>query len=174
MRAKLCTSALIVLACVVVASGAALADEYAVGPPDSGRRPDNSEHTYCWGSGFTTTNAHDASRYAMGNLDSQTTMFDNFINGGCSSITDARWIKTTDNVDGYYQCLDFNSAGECETAHVALNFGNMGSWADWKQTACHETGHSVGLTHGNFDCMSTDSSKQHYSDHHRGHVNNDR
>lgn len=174
MRIRLWASALFALTGIALGTGVASADVYADGYPDSGFRPDNSEHTYCWGSNYDGTTARDAANYAMNNLDNQTTMYDNFISGGCSSITDARWIKTTDNVDGYYQCLSFNSAGECESAHVAINPNNMGGWADWKQTACHEVGHSVGLTHGNYDCLSSDSSKQQYSDHHRDHVNNDR
>jgi hypothetical protein len=175
MKKKLWIGALVALMSSSILVGAAIADDYAVGPPNSGYKPDNGDHTYCWNSTFADSqNAKDASQYAMNNLDGQTTMFDTFISSGCTSVTDARFIKTTEPGDGYHQCLGFNSAGECETAHVAINFGNMTSWADWKQTACHEVGHSVGLTHGNYDCMDTDETKQQYSDHHVYHVNNDR
>jgi hypothetical protein len=175
MRIKLSIGALVALMSFSLSAGAAIADEYAVGGTDSGYKPDNGDHTYCWNTTFAESqNAKDASNYALNNLDNQTTMYETFISSGCTTITDARWIKTTNSGDGYYQCLGFNSAGECETAHVAINFSNQSSWTDWKNTACHETGHSVGLTHGNYDCMGTDVSPVQYSDHHVDHVNNDR
>lgn len=145
-------------------------DGWADGPPASGFRPDTSDHTYCWGNGFEAPKARDASVYAATNLDNQTAMTTSKI--GCTSLTDAVWLKTGDpGVDGSYTCVEFNSAGECERALTRLNPSNMSSDSDWKQSACHELGHSVGLTHKNGSCLGTDPSVIKYSSHHVDHVN---
>jgi hypothetical protein len=151
-------------------AAAAPQDGWADGPPDSGYRPDTSNHTYCWGADFTWQQARDASISAGNNLESQTAMTAQKVD--CSGATDAVWNRTFNSgIDGFYRCDAFNSAGECETATVALNFGNMSSGNDWKQSACHELGHSVGLTHKVKSCLDTDPNILQYAPHHVDHVN---
>jgi len=41
---------------------------------------------------------------------------------------------------------------------------------DWKQTACHEIGHSAGLNHNVNDCMSQDPDLLTYNAHHITHI----
>jgi hypothetical protein len=154
----------------ISAAYAAPVDGWADGYPDSGFEPDTSNHSYCWADSFTWQQAREASDAAMRNLDRQTAMTQSKVD--CSSLTDAVWQRTTDSgVDGSYTCQAFNSAGECERAAVRINFNNMNSNNDWKQTSCHELGHSVGLTHVSTDCMGTSSNNLVYSTHHVNHIN---
>jgi len=59
---------------------------------------------------------------------------------------------------GIYQCDD-NSIGSnrCDSSYITFDksewntYRNYGNRADiWQMIACHESGHSVGLTHGNY------------------------
>lgn len=147
----------------------AWADDWAVGPPEAGWAPDNSQHTYCNGGDFTHPRGQQAAVQAGDNLDRQTGMtVDKF---GCTSNTDAVWIQDTDGSgDGEYLCRN-RSGSTCFSATVAIRYAGMSSDNDWKQTACHELGHSVGLRHATNDCMGTDPNLLVYSAHHVDHIN---
>lgn len=56
------------------------------------------------------------------------------------------------NVYGQYTCQAWQGL-VCDHSHILLNSDEIASWSDdWLQRlACHETGHSVGLTHPNVD-----------------------
>jgi len=158
----------------VLATSIASGDPYAEGPKESGWKPDNGLHVYCWGNDFDGDAIRNGVDYAFNNLEDETSMTKNKI-PDCQSTTDVIWHTSNDNsIDGSYICQNFAGASRCEQAVARINPANMGSQDDRKQTACHETGHSVGLTHAADDCLSGNSSEQHYSSHHEGHINNDR
>lgn len=170
------------IASLYTVTESAFADPYAAGPPSSGWRPDNSEHTYCWRANYTGANPRSGGNHGMRDaLDAQTTMFDNRV-PSCNSNTDAKFHKASlgPGVDGSYLCLS-RSGTTCFSARLNFDTGNITSLQDWKQTACHEVGHSVGLTHhgpSGPDCMGSSAGQtwalRHYGSHRVAHINNDR
>ena len=117
---------------------------------------------------------------AMDNLAAQTSLG---ISGplGCTENIDVRFGETGLDVDGRWECdLEDIYAWEviCRSATVRINVNNMDPGEDWKQTACHEVGHSVGLRHGGTtDCMAegsngTPAGHLQYNGHHITHINN--
>ena len=91
---------------------------------------------------------------------------------GCGTSTDVYWATFSAALDGSYQCQVVVSAGRCDRSLVQIDPGNMSpSDADWKQTTCHELGHSAGMGHMTTDCLGTSTSLQSYNSTHRGHVN---
>lgn len=159
---------------VFSAAQTARADIYGTGGSGSGYKPDNSAHTFCFDPSYSSITGQNNARASAGTLDNQTTMFDTQV-PSCTGTSDALWRRTYDGVDGSYTCLALNGAGECESSAVRVNFENMDSYDDWRQTTCHELGHSVGLNHASDDCMGTDEDLQSYSvPHHVDHINNER
>lgn len=154
-------------------ASAALADPYSDGPPNGGYKPDNREHTYCFSPSYDGDNPHTGANYAMDNLDAQTVMFDNKV-PDCTENTDARFFIAELSGDGDYLCTDLVS-GICYSARLRFDRSNITSLNDWKQTACHEVGHSAGLSHGDgSDCMGTqhdDPNDREYDGHHVNHIN---
>lgn len=109
----------------------------------------------------------------MQRLQNQTTMIRNYV-ADCSGATDARFATgNLGGADGQYLCTD-RSGSMCFHAVLTFDRQNITSYNDWRQTTCHQIGHSVGLTHDAGDCMGYDSSNQSYSPHHVDHVNYDR
>lgn len=113
----------------------------------------------------------------MINLDSQSSYYDNYVSN-CTSSTDVRFQKTTAfPARGDYVCLAFNSSDECERSRVRLNPDYLTNTANRQKTACHEVGHSGGLSHSatSSDCMrngAITSGYQTYNSHHVAHLNN--
>lgn len=100
--------------------------------------------------------------------------------------TDVRWNTggLPAGVRGSTQCVVFRSNGFCDRNNVTLDLSEINIGDDDEQdqdkTACHELGHTVGLTHHNApysDCMISgerpDNSSQYelYNAHHVGHIN---
>lgn len=78
--------------------------------------------------------------------------------------------------DGRWTCLDL-SGNVCLENLIDIDREAMDNYDDWKQTTCHEVGHSVGLHHQTWDCLGTahnGSQFQKWADHHVFHVNQDR
>ncbi len=104
----------------------------------------------------------------------------------CQLSTDA-WVYDANlpgAVRGQYVCNSGQLIGNlCYSSSVTVDPAQLriGSYDndDIKKTFCHETGHSVGLMHGNFqvDCMingeipAPTSQWKHYSEHHIEHIN---
>jgi hypothetical protein len=158
---------------VIFGATGAHGDPYADGYPDSGFKPDSDTHVYCFSPEFDAQALQDAADYAFANLVNETTMHKNKVSP-CYSTVDAVWhVQNLTGLDGQYVCVDFESANRCQRASLTIDPGAMGGPDDRRQTSCHETGHSVGLTHAG-DCMGTDSNEQRYHGHHEDHVNHDR
>lgn len=149
------------------------ADVYIGGPPDSGTKADTFDHTYCWGGSFGATALRNAATNAMNNLDTQTLYTDTFTSS-CSSLTDVVWeSSTTISARGDQTCLATNSVGECEQSRLRLNPNQLTDDINRRKTACHELGHSVGLTHDP-GCMVSGAvsvATETYTSHHVSHMN---
>lgn len=163
----------------------ALADDYGVGfyPSSSGLKPDNSVHTFCFQPSFTGDNPRDGAIYSMDNLQGPTTMTKDRV-PDCDEQTDAKF-NTTDlgfGVKGRWTCVYPGNYPYCRASRLDFDRSNINSLDDWKGSACHELGHSVGLAHGEGlptdDCMSSydhnDFSERIYNSHHVKHINDDR
>lgn len=157
------------------------ADSFALCSGATGCLPDNKDHTYCWSADFQQHAVmRDAGNYAMSNMVSQTTYSKTFVSE-CTELTDVVWIRDPTlgaGVRGAYECQAFNSADECEWSHVWLNPSELDDDLNRNKTACHELGHSLGLTHHDppfGDCMvsgAVTSGHQQYNDHHVTHIDN--
>lgn len=97
--------------------------------------------------------------------------------------TDAIWLAgNLVGMRGGTRCVSMVN-NICDSAHITLDFAELNLGTDDKEdrrkTACHELGHSVGLSHRDdaVDCMingeipSTASQWQNYGYHHRQHIN---
>jgi hypothetical protein len=196
--ARLAAAAALALAVTAGVIGAAAtpaqADNFGgcYGPlVDQGCVPDNFNHWYCYDESVGTINATYRNQIflAMDYLHAQTN-YDVVYepNGVCNTVTDVKWQVTTAVAPnrGDYQCLDWNSANNCEQALLRLNPNLLTNNHNRRKTACHELGHSVGLAHGRRgatpeyydDCMvvnavsTDDASAITYNQHHRTHINN--
>lgn len=168
--------------CLVVAAPAQ-ADPYGIGGPEAGLRPDNGEHTYCYRATYVGSTPRQAAVRAMTDvLDALTTMFDTFMSN-CNANSDALFeIRNTGTMadnDGRWTCRTViqGNPRRCGSAVLAFNSNNVTSTSDWRQTTCHEVGHSVGLHHNAADCMGNQHNERWmrtWNQHHINHVNNDR
>lgn len=170
-------AALALAAALIVPAPSALADAYGTGGADTGYLPDSADQTWC-----TYPSLVDAwytpIKDSLNNLDSQTDMTDTYVSG-CGPYTDAIFSLSNSSsmgagVRGSTQCTAFTGGGRCETAQIKLNTQLLTDYTQRRKTACHELGHSVGLSHGSTygGCMvSGVSSNSTYSSHHVSHIN---
>lgn len=137
---------------------------------------------------WSSTRSDGAEREDVGepmniSLDSDTDVSDYF--ESCNhTTTDVEWLDTNlpDAIRGQYQCKVLNS-GICNHSHVTLDPAELNIGIDddedTTKTACHEAGHSVGLTHvsGGSDCMRNgelpfpDEIYYTFNTHHISHIN---
>ena len=141
---------------------------------------DNANHTFCLAGSFTTDPS--VATYAMNVLDDTTQMYDTRVTD-CTSITDVRWRQTNlaGGLRGQRSCNSYNSAGECESADIEMDFPELdigsNDWYDRRKTAVHELGHSVGANHDTVSAMisggvpSTALQWRRYSPHDIEHIN---
>ena len=161
------------------------ADAFGVGPPNAGWFADNATHTYCWGGGFNVALQNNA-EYAMSvSLGNGTDITESFQGYNCTLATDVVWFDADlpEGVRGQYVCADFIGGDVCGQSTVTLDpvFLNQGDndEEDTTKTACHEAGHSVGLTHSATatDCMrngevpNADVQWRRCNQHHKDHIN---
>lgn len=133
-----------------LAVGSASADIFGAGPPESGWVADNSLHNYCFDGSYPSYWVNPLTS-AMVNLDDQTVMTTG-VQYACNTDADVRFIKYNDTSKdaplGQYTCIKFTIDGaRCAGSYVYLNEAKLTSTTLRQKTACHEVGHSVGLTH---------------------------
>lgn len=172
------------------------ADPWGAGPPDGGAPPDGSAHTYCWGvEVYGGVNADifdnvDAAEYnALEGPTVVNVIFENDCDYSGGTETDVVWL--TENLPGSTRgstrCEDYDN-GKCDQYYASLDRVEIAEGSDDEldetKTACHELGHTVGLTHHPNDtdwgCMrsgeptSTALSWRRYvgnNNHHVNHIN---
>ncbi len=168
-----------VLACLA-AAGPATADDYATGnaATGTGYPADGATHDYCFYNVSYIPSLSTPVTNAMANLDAQTDMTDLY-HSLCPAGTDVliSWVGSAtlgSSVLGSTQCLALDSVGRCNQSRVLLNQDLLTTAATRQKTACHEIGHTAGLSHGSTygGCMISGlSTNITYSSHHVAHIN---
>jgi hypothetical protein len=108
---------------------------------------------------------------AMTNLANQAGYWVN--NAACINSTEihAYQVAISSTVRGDYLCLAKDQLGQCVRARIRMNPNLLTDTTDRVKTACHEIGHSEGLTHGGTtDCMRNASGYATYDAHHVDHL----
>lgn len=176
---------LILSAFVLGSAPVAGADEWGTGDSSTGAHPDADPHTFCYFSSVTEDMKSGIREAEWEALD-PTQADVNFIsscNLSGSGETDVVWRQGSLSVDGSSFCEDFDGSN-CDQYYVTLDAGNINVGSndeiDESQTACHELGHTAGLSHGGTsDCMinaslstpPTEVQFRRYNQHHRDHIN---
>jgi len=139
--------------------------------------PDGYHHTYCfngnWDAYWDRAFVHDA----MQRFDHQTNYtIENKACGG--SDIDVVWLPFNDpntGILGAYQCVSVGASGRCRNAWIQLNAAKLTNYTHRRHSACHELGHSAGVSHDapdNTDClMSGLRDNWSYNNHHITHMN---
>jgi hypothetical protein len=179
-------SVLVGSAVLLAIAGPAAADPWGTGSDGTGTHPDSDPHTFCYSEYQVAEGAKPNIREAEWNALDPTQANVDFTSscdfyGGTE--TDVVWHTgaLSGDTQGYYFCEDFDTY--CDQAYTYLDLAeiNEGPWdeADQSQTACHELGHTAGLTHGgnSEDCMvnglpNDEVQWQRYGSHHEDHINN--
>ncbi|NUT35333.1 MAG: hypothetical protein HOV79_19950 [Hamadaea sp.] len=180
-------NAVIAAASAVILAGTAavaLADEWGTGTSNTGAHPDSDPHTYCYSSSVGSDARPNIEAAEWDALDPTAVNVD--YNSSCdlssSTETDVVWRQANlaAGVSGSTYCEDFDTY--CDQFYVTLDMAQIAVGSedeiDETQTACHELGHSAGLTHGgSTDCMinSPDTPPtalqfRRYNDHHKSHL----
>ena len=198
-KSRTLTCGFATLAVFAAQAGSAAADPWGTNTEDTGWDPDPNEHTYCFESGaFTATDRnriHDV--YYVTDVNSDMTRLHMT---SCTGNTDVRWEDWSGfgYFRGNFACVSWSGSqcnsgrGMLDTTTIASDNWAGGSYANgFRKDACHEMGHSMGLTHykdqnGTFpnppynqqDCMisgdvNDDTTFQAYGAHHKDHINND-
>lgn len=156
---------------------AAMADPFAQCGINKGCKPDNYEHTYCFGGSLAGDGLQSAAGYSMRNLVAQT-IFSKTYMASCTGSTDVVFKRNDSmgSIRGRYTCLvPFGFSRMCGRARVELNSAALANMRNKYKTSCHEVGHSGGLVHGApNDCMISGhvtSGHIHYNGHHVAHLN---
>ncbi|MCX6396842.1 MAG: hypothetical protein NTV23_10185 [Propionibacteriales bacterium] len=111
--------------------------------------PDGGIHTFCYYSVSSMQSTMDA---AMTRLRQQTVVDTAYYNP-CDVHTDVRWVQGPTDVPAYGQttCTLAWDNGRCDRYRVRLNKAVLDDAPhpsdQYRKTACHELGHSVGLSH---------------------------
>lgn len=163
----------------------ASADEWGTNDSSTGAHPDSDPHSYCYSSSVGSDIKSGMSNAEWNAMDP--TQVNVNYNSSCdlssSTETDVVWRQgnLASGVSGSTYCEDFDRY--CDQYYLTLDRGqiNVGSYdeIDETQTACHELGHSAGLSHGgnSADCMINSASTpptalqyRRYGGHHRDHL----
>ncbi|GAA2431566.1 hypothetical protein GCM10010191_51720 [Actinomadura vinacea] len=165
----------------------ASADPWGNQTGDTGAHPDEDPHGYCY-SPTVSADLKSGINEAMWDAMDPTQVNVNY-DGDCKlsggGETDVVWRQgnLAEGVSGKAPCEDYDN-DRCDQYYLTLDLGqiNKGSHdeIDQAQTACHELGHSGGLTHGgsSTDCMINSGSTpptgiqfRRYGKHHTQHLN---
>lgn len=189
MTVKSIIGAATVMVLIVCGGASAHADPWGDHPGNfidgTGPHPDGGTHSYCFESmdSGLFDNIRNAENYALeGNTDANVTFH---------SECDYRWGTETDvvwdtgnlsgSVRGTTWCDDWDG-DQCDQAYVELDVEELRKGTndeyDITKTACHELGHTVGLTHhsSGYGCMisgeipSTELKWRRFVDHHKNHI----
>ena len=184
------------VAALLAAAPPAGSDPWGDGNADTGWRPDANPHTYCFRIGQLGTadrnRVHDTNT-----ITDQNSQMNALHLTSCTVDTDVWWGEVNLGLyRGQYECIT-RSGSTCLSSDVRMDTtelqddGGLGGTYDsnFRKTACHENGHSMGLTHykvaafpdppaGQHDCMisgpvNNDGTWRVYSGHHKDHINND-
>ncbi len=180
--AAFCAAVTLVALPVAVAS----ADDWGTGTSNTGAHPDSDPHTYCYNANIAEGAKPNISSAQWDSMDPTAVNVD--YNSTCdyssSSETDVVWFtgNLAEGVRGSARCEDFDTY--CDQFYVTLDLAELNEGSndefDQTKTACHELGHTGGLTHaatGN-DCMdsgevpNTNLQWHRYNDHHKAHLTN--
>jgi hypothetical protein len=150
---------------------------------DGGWRADGSGHVWCFGDSTAgQLQLKNAMRYGMTNLDAQTDIQASEV--ACNSATDVPFgIGAAIGARGQWSCITWLNGTVCGKSRIIMNptvIANDGGPYDLNlhKSACHESGHSVGLNHHDppyGDCMvsgSVNTGHQRYNYDHYIFVNN--
>lgn len=179
----------VLLTAVMSASAltAAAADPWGTNTSNTGAHPDADPHGFCYSSSVGSdikSGIREAEWSAMDPTQVNVN-YDSSCKLSGSGETDVVWRQGNlrSGVSGQTYCEDFD--GHCDQYYLTLDRGeiNRGSHdeIDEAQTACHELGHSGGLTHGgsSADCMINSGATpptavryRRYGGHHTNHLNN--
>ncbi|WP_408897354.1 hypothetical protein ACJ5H2_20850 [Nocardioides sp. R1-1] len=160
-----------------------------------GSHPDGSTHSWCLLAipASTSDNRYNAIRHAMTQAVGAQTQAVNEFKAPCDASgeyrTDTAWRDDYlgGGTRGRATCIHWSDSGaHCDQSLVqidALEIAKGSSdYNDMQKTACHEAGHTVGLTHhadriSTWGCMingeipSTSSTWRYYGQHHKDHIN---
>lgn len=171
--------------------GVAAADEWGdseSNPIDgTGPHPDGGDHNYCFQP--MDDSAIDniiSSENALNDTTDAMVWFETSCDYNIGAETDVVWdtVDLSGDKRGTSYCNDWDSNEHCDQIYVELDVAKLNEGTndemDTTKTACHELGHSVGLTHhsSGYGCMilgevpSTDLQWRRYVAHHKGdHIN---
>ena len=169
---------------VIATALSVAADPWGTGTSDTGAHPDADPHTYCYSSSVGSDlreNIENAEWNAM-DPTAVNVNYQSSCDLSSSSETDVVWRQAAlSGAYGSTYCEDFDN--HCDQFYSTLDLAAINVGAndeiDQTQTACHELGHTGGLTHGGSsgDCMinsgdnpPTDVQYRRYGEHHRSHL----
>jgi len=147
---------------LVIIAAPAIADPWGTETTDTGAHPDANPHGYCFSSSVgpdAKPNMTDAEDNALEPTNANVT-FDSSCNLSGTGETDVVWRvgDLAPGVLGHNYCEDFDGS-YCDQYYNTLDMTEIAIGIDDEidetSIACHELGHSVGLTHGggSDDCM---------------------
>ncbi|MFG2004117.1 hypothetical protein ACGFNU_33655 [Spirillospora sp. NPDC048911] len=175
-----------ILAVAAVASGALVAVQAPAQatPWPEDRLADNATHTYCITGGGWTTNRRTSVVWGMNRLANTTDM--SASSESCTIKTDVIWrTKNLEGgVRGRTRCTK-TIGPRCDSNTIWIDFPEIAEgtddWYDYRKTAVHEIGHTVGFDHhvtGSHQCAmisgevpSRAIAWRSYSAHDRSHLN---
>lgn len=138
------------------------ADEWGSQDADTGAHPDGGDHTFCYGFSLPVSLEPNVDQAEYNALEADTDA-DVAFNASCDLSgepqTDVRWLEgDLPGSRGSAPCAIYHfSPVHCDRYNATIDLAevNVGANDEWDQnkTACHELGHTVGLSHGNGDCM---------------------
>lgn len=162
------------------------ADPWGTNTSDTGAHPDGSSHSFCWQpmDDSAKQNIASAAYNALGAPTDAVAKFDEECDYSGGTETDVSWdtVNLPGTTRGQAFCEDFDD-GRCDQFYAELDLAELRQGGndeiDITKTACHEFGHTVGLTHHDdgYGCMksgsvpSTELRWRRYGDHHKGHIN---